>query len=134
MCPAQRRKNHQARAYLAFALAAMSGLFGLGFTLIKSPQAQSGRYLALAMESYEQGAYAESAVAARQAVRLDPVTPANWLFLSRALQAGGQESAAQRAQVIAIRLQHNGDPRNPFYAAPADLKLSFLAMTPDGGR
>lgn len=134
MCPAQRRKKHQGRAYLAFALAGFSGLFGLGFILVKSPAVQSGRYLALAMDSYDHGAYADAAAAARAAVRLDPVTPANWLFLSRALQAGGQQSAAHRAQVIAMRLQHKDDLANPLYASPADLKLSFLAMTPDGGR
>lgn len=132
MCPAQRRKQHQTRAYIAFLFAVFSGLAGLGCILIKSPQSQSGQYLALALSAYDRSAYPESALAAAAAVRLDSVDPAGWLILAQALKSNGQQSAAQKAYVIATKLQQKPTPQNPLYASPADLKLSLLALQ-DGG-
>lgn len=134
MCPAERRKKHQSRALCAFVFAVFSGLAGIGFTVIKSPQSRSDAYMALALESYEAQAYQAASVAAMEAVRLNPVSPEGWRLLSQALDQNGQSTASRKAAQIAARLQHNPNGPNPLYAMPAELKLSFLADAESGVR
>ncbi len=123
-----RKKQRQARAYQAFALAALSCVLGLVFCLVKSPQARSEAYLSLAMEAMAQSRTPEAASAALEAVRLNPGAPDGWRLLSKMLQQNGQSHAARQALVIASHLQQNPDNASPLYAMPADLRLSLLAL------
>lgn len=123
-----RTRKRQARAYQAFALAALSCVLGLFFCLVKSPQARSDAYLSLAMEAMAQSRPQEAASAAMEAVRLNPAAPEGWRLLSKMLQQNGQGHAARQALVIASHLQQNPASASPLYAMPADLRLSLLAL------
>jgi cytochrome c-type biogenesis protein CcmH/NrfG len=120
-------KKRQFRAFQAFTLAAFSCVFGLLFCLVKSPQARSEAYLAMAVEALAQSHTHEAAAAAFEAVRLNPAASEGWRILSKMLQENSQGHAAKQAMVIATRLQKNPGQQNPLYAMPAELRLSFLA-------
>lgn len=128
MTNASRKKQRQARAYQAFALASLSCVLGLLFCLVKSPQARSEAYLSLAVEALNQSRPQEAATAALEAVRLHPASPEGWRLLSKMLQQNGQNHAARQALVIASHLQQNPHAPSPLYAMPADLRLSLLAL------
>ncbi len=112
----------------AFLLAAFSCLLGVMFCLIKSPQARSEAYLSNAAEYLSQGQFQEASYAAVEAVRLNPSAPEGWYMISNMLQQKGNDEAAGKARQIAYRLQQNPTKSSPFYATPADLRFSLLAL------
>jgi cytochrome c-type biogenesis protein CcmH/NrfG len=120
MCPFQRRQKHYSRALLALIFAAFSGVLGLGFTLVKSPESRS--------EAYDQ-----AAAAALEAVRHYPLSLRGWDVLGASLAQNGQSSTARKAQQIAARLRQDPSSPAPLYALPADLRLSLLADTAGQG-
>ena len=126
---AQRAQKHRhGTAFFAFAFAALACLLGLSFCLIKSPQSRAQLYVAAAVEAMQNSDDERAALAALEAVRLDPMQPQGWRILSEMLQKRGDRDAAAQARVIAARVQQNPASVPPVYAMPAEFKLSLLAL------
>lgn len=129
MKPHGAAKHRHGTAIFAFAFALFSCVAGLSFCLVKSPQARAQAYLATAIKAMETQENERAALAALEAVRLDPMQPHGWRILSEMLHRKGEESAAVQARVIADRVQQNPVSIPPVYAMPAEFKLSLLALS-----
>lgn len=112
--------------FAAYAAAVLSCVIGLGFCLIKSPQARSETYIAAAVELAGEQRLGAAINAAAESVRLDPANKKGWSLLSALLQQNGDHHAARRASRMAATLGGEGLYEAPAYALPAALKLSLL--------
>lgn len=112
--------------FAAYAAAVLSCVIGLGFCLIKSPQARSETYIAAAVDLAADQRLEAAINAAAESVRLDPANKKGWSLLSALLQQNGDHHAARRASRMAARLGGDAASETPAYALPAALKLSLL--------
>jgi Tfp pilus assembly protein PilF len=121
------RKNSVSK--LAFGFAFFSLVLGVCFCMVKSPSSLSRHYMGLAAQSLQLGDAAAAQQAIEESLKYNPTSKDGWKILSQILQQNGDGVRARRAMEIAHVLENNKHLSNPVYAMPAELRLSFLAVT-----
>ena len=115
----------------AFVLAMLSCVVGLTMCFVKSPQARSMEYVAIAQSVLTKDT-SLAVNAAWDAVRLDTSSQEAWQVLAVSLQLQGEQRASQQARLIAARIVDPDIEAPVFYAMPAEFRLSFLADAAEG--
>ena len=114
---------------LAFGFVFFSLFAGVFFCMLKNPRALAQDYAKLATIALSYGDVVGAKAAAEQSLKQNPTARQGWEVMAKILLESGDSRGAQKAARIANALGHPAGAPNLLYAMPAELRLSFLAMS-----
>ena len=113
---------------LCFALCFATCLLGVFFCMIKSPQYLGHVYMSMAIDAAQKNDLVLAEQAIKLSVRSNPMAYKSWQIMATIMEQRGDDLLAHQANFVASQLQSKLIDKNPVYAMPAELRLSFLAL------